>query len=141
MQIRLAKESDYVPLMKLYNEFVGEDRYSKFDNDSFEKVIKNPQNFIFVSEEKGELVGFASFSLRNVVRYPKKIAELDELFVIQHYRKKGIGEQLMQAVEKKAKEQDCYRMFIESHYDHKAAHAFYEALGYKNYGYHFIKNL
>jgi GNAT superfamily N-acetyltransferase len=75
------------------------------------------------------------------VRYPKLIAELDELFVNTHYRKNGIGKEFMQKIEDKSKELDCYRIFIESHYDHKGAHVFYESLGYTNYGYHFIKNL
>ncbi len=141
MMIRDAKESDYGELMLLYNQFVGSDRYSKRDNDSFKKVLKNSHNFVFVAEDGGKLVGFAAFSVRDVVRYPKPIAELDELLVLADYRKRGIGKLLMEQVENKAKEQDCYRMFIESHYDHKVAHKFYEALGYTNYGYHFIKNL
>ena len=141
MQIRLAVDSDYVPLMKLYNEFVGSDRYSGHDNDSFKTVLHSSQNLLYVAEEKEVLVGFASFSIRNVVRYPKPIAELDELFVDPKYRKKGLGKLFMQTIEEKAKELDCYRIYIESHYDHKAAHSFYESLGYTNYGYHFIKNI
>lgn len=47
----------------------------------------------------------------------------------------------MTEVLNKAKELNCYRLFIESHYKHKEAHQFYEALDFKNYGYHFIKDL
>lgn len=141
MSIREVKESDYEELMSLYNLFVGNDRYSKEDNDSFKKVFNNPNNFVYVAEDKNKLVGFVTFSVRDVIRYPKRIAELDELFVLEAYRKKGVCRELMQQVEKKATTLDCYRIFIESHYDHKTAHKFYEALGYTNYGYHFIKNL
>lgn len=141
MQIRLAAESDYTPLMKLYNDFVGSDRYSHHDNDSFKKVLTSSQNFIYIAEENNELIGFASFSVRNVVRYPKPIAELDELFIDPKHRNKGIGKLFMQTIEEKAMELDCYRIYIESHYDHKSAHVLYERLGYTNYGYHFIKNL
>ncbi|HZE87385.1 MAG TPA: GNAT family N-acetyltransferase [Methylomirabilota bacterium] len=141
MHIRLANDTDYEAVMNLYNDFVGNDRYSTHDHDSFKKVINNSQNFVFVAEDKGKLVGFATFSIRDVIRYPRPIAELDELFVSSEYRQKGLGKKLMQYVEEKARDLGCYRMFIESHYDHKAAHAFYEGLGYTNYGYHFIKNL
>jgi (aminoalkyl)phosphonate N-acetyltransferase len=141
MQIRQATESDYSQVMRLYNGLVGNDRYSRQDNDSFGQVIKNPRNFIYVAEENDTLIGFASFSIRDVIRYPKPIAELDELFIDPTERKKGIGKKLMQAIEEKAKELNCYRVFIESQYQHKDGHAFYEALGYTNYGYHFIKNL
>lgn len=141
MQIRLVRELDYKLLMQLYNDFVGSDRYSKLDNDSFKKVLNNYNNFVFVAEENGKLVGFAAFSVRDVIRYPKPIAELDELFVYSDYRQKGLGKKLMQQVEEKAKELNCYRIFIESRFDYKTAHKFYEDLGYTNYGYHFIKNL
>lgn len=141
MNIRLVMEADYAELMVLYNGFVGEDRYSKHDNDSFKKVLNNPNNFVFVAEDNKNLVGFVAFSVRDVVRYPKPIAELDELFVSPTWRQKGLGKQLMQQVEDKAKELQCHRLYIESHYDHKAAHKLYESLGFKNYGYHFIKNL
>lgn len=141
MVIRLVNEADYNALMELYNLFVGSDRYSKHDNDSFATVINNPNNFIFVAEDGNKIVGFATFSVRDVIRYPKKIAELDELFVLEDYRQKGVGKKLMEQIESKAKELNCYRIFIESHYDHKTAHNFYEKLGYTNYGYHFIKNL
>lgn len=141
MKIRLVKESDYEQLMQLYNLFVGSDRYSKHDNDSFKKVINNPNNFVFIAENQGKLVGFVTFSVRDVIRYPKQIAELDELFVSQEYRQKGVGRLLMQKVEGKAKELNCYRFYVESQYKHETAHKFYEGLGYTNYGYHFIKNI
>ncbi|HVZ11709.1 MAG TPA: GNAT family N-acetyltransferase [Patescibacteria group bacterium] len=141
MTIRLAEEKDYEEIMNLYNNFVGEDRYSKRDNDSFKIVLKSPTNFIFVAEDEGRLVGFSTFSVRNVVRYPKPIAELDELFVGIAFRKHGVGKQLMEAVESKAKELGCYRLYIESAYKHEPAHKFYEDLGYEKYGYHFYKTL
>jgi GNAT superfamily N-acetyltransferase len=141
MKIRQARESDYAEMMVLYDQFVGSERYSKHTNDSYQKVLKNQQNVVFVAEIDKKIGGFASFSIRDVIRYPRPIAELDELFVSSEKRQKGVGKLLLQAVEQKARELHCYRLFIESSYDHTVAHSFYEALGYTNYGYHFIKNL
>lgn len=141
MTIRRAKESDYKVLMELYNDFVGKDRYSKHNNDSFNKVIKSKNNFIYVAEDKNKVIGFVTFSVRLVIRYPKPIAELDELFILPEYRRKGVGNMLMCKVLSKAKELNCHRLFIETHYKHEAAHKFYESLGFTNYGYHFIKDL
>jgi GNAT superfamily N-acetyltransferase len=70
-----------------------------------------------------------------------RTTQSDNRIYFSEYRKKGLGKKLMGEVEKKAKSLHCYRLFIESHYDHKQTHKFYEALGYTNYGYHFIKNL
>ncbi len=141
MQIREAKPEDYHQIMVLYNDFVEEDRYSKHDSDSFYKVIKNPNNLIYIAESKGVLIGFATLSLRNVVRYPKPIAELDELYVNPKYREKGIGRKLVEKVEQKAKQLDCYVIYIESHNDRKTAHKFYQSQGYSKYGFAFRKRI
>ena len=141
MKIRIATKNDYKQLMELYNDFVGENRYLNYNNDSFTEVINSKNNYVYIAEELGKFVGFASFSVRFVIRYPKPIAELDELFVASLFRKKGVGKKLLDKIIDKAKKLNCHRLYIESAYDRKEAHIFYEILGFKNYGYHFIKDL
>lgn len=139
MKIRLAKLSDYKELMKLYNLFVGENKFNNKTEDSFEKVLKNKNSFIYVADNNNQLVGFISFSIKDVVRYPEPIGTLDEMFVMEKYRKQGIGNKFMEIFETKLKELKCYGVFMESGKDLKTAHKFYEKLGYKNYGYYFAK--
>jgi len=140
VQIREARESDYEEIMPLMNIFVGEDRYSRHDGDSYKKVLQSPTNFAFVVEDKGKIIGFVTSSIRTIIRYPKPIMELDELFVVEEYRKQGIGKQLIEKIESLAKEKDCHRMYIASADRFTTAHKFYEGLGYTKYGYHFYKN-
>jgi GNAT superfamily N-acetyltransferase len=139
--IREAKEGDYKELMKLYNDFVDENRYSEGKEDSFEEVLVSTENFIYVAEDDGKLVGFVTFSIRWVVRYPRPIAEMDELFVLPKYRRKGLGSKLMEIILEKAAELGCYRMFIESHYKYEPAQKLYEKMEFTNYGHHFVKDL
>lgn len=141
MEIRPATADDYSQLMDLYNGFVNEDRYSGHDNDSFKQVLESKTGYIFVAEVNSKLHGFITYSIRHVVRYPKPIAEIDELFVSITARGKGLGSQLIKKVELDAKERDCYRIYVESHYDHTKAHKLYEKLAFANYGYHFVKNV
>ena len=139
--IRKAVKTDNESLMLLYNQFVGQDRYSKHINDSFSSVLTNSSNRIFIAEKDDVIIGFSTVSFRRVVRYPKPIAELDELFVGEEFRKQGVGKLLLDAVVNESKKRNCYRVYIESAYTHKAAHVFYEKNGFVNYGYHFFKNL
>jgi len=139
--IRKATKEDYESLMNLYNLFVGQDRYSKHTGDSFASVLTNSSNRIFVAEENSLLIGFVTVSFRRVVRYSKPIAELDELFVKEEVRKRGVGKLLLEAVIKESKKRDCYRLYIESAYAHTTAHLFYKNHGFTEYGLHFYKNL
>ncbi len=141
MKIRLAKPSDYDDLIKLYSLFVGVDRFSQKNNDSFKIVLENQRNFVYVALDEDRLIGFATLSIRDVIRYPRPIAELDEIFILEEYRKHGVGKNLMKIIEEKAVELDCQGIFIESNINHTVAHKFYETLGYENKGYQFIKAL
>lgn len=133
--------NDYLVVMQLYNDFVGEDRYSRHDNDSFETVLDDPLSRVFVAEDNGKVIGFATVSTKDIVRAPRPIAELDELFVDPASRTHGTGTALMEAVESFARSRNCYRLYMVSAYERETAHKFYEHLGYKNNGYHFQKDL
>jgi len=137
MRIRLAKKSDYQKLMKLYNDFVQEDRYSKHNNDSFKKVLKDPQAFIILAEKNKNIVGFITFSLRNVVRYPKPIIEVEEFYVLPEQRRQGIGKKLTQYVLDFAKKNKCQYVFLGSAKERKPAHKFYQALEFSEYAFHY----
>ena len=141
VKIRRAKKEDYVQLMSLYNGFVGEERYSNYNHDSFNQVLDSPSSVILVAEEQQTLVGFITFSFRRVVRYPKPIVEIDELYVSPKYRRKRVGRKLLEKSLEDSKKAGCYRMFIETHHKLKEAHRFYESMGFTNYGYHYIKDL
>ncbi len=141
MLIRKATLDDYEPIMKLYNGLVEEDRYSRHDHDSYADVVEDQRYGVFVAENDARIIGVASTSIRRVIRYPHPIAELDELYVAPEARQHGAGRALMTAVQDFAREHDCYRLYIESGYQHIAGHAFYEKLGFINNGYHFHKNL
>jgi len=139
MLIRRARKSDYKNLMQLFNLFMEKSGFYEHLNDSFHKVLADPKCKIFIAEEKGELVGFITFRSRYVVRYPKPIGQVEELFVLKSFRKQGVGKKLIAAIEKSAKTLKCTRIYIESRVDRKIAHKFYQNLGYKKSGYYFLK--
>lgn len=141
MTIREAVSKDYDQIIPLLNAFVEEDRYSKRENDSFHKILESPTQCIFIAEEEERLVGFATVSIRHVLRYAKPIAELDELFVGVAFQHKGIGKKLLQTVEKKAEELECYRIYVESAHTREKSYTFYESQGYERHGVYFLKNL
>lgn len=137
--IREAKQEDYEELMKLYDEFIEKTSYLKHDNNSFKQVLAEPTSKVHVAVGDSKLIGFILFSTRFVVRFPKKIMQVDELFVTEEFRKHGVGQRLIEVAEEKARDLDCFHIYIESSMDRAGAHKFYEKLGYENRGYYFKK--
>jgi GNAT superfamily N-acetyltransferase len=141
MKIISAKNSDYTEFMKLLVDFVGDKAYLKAGNDSFLKFLANQNSYAYVLKDDGKLIGFITFSIRNVIRYPKPIAEIEELYIIPSYRGKGLSKKLIESVLKKIKKIGCSRIYIGSEFKWKIAHKAYKNTGFKKVGYQFMKKL
>ncbi len=141
MKIISAKNSDYTGFMKLLVDFVGDKRYLKAGNDSFLKFLANPNSYTYILKDDGKLIGFITFSIRNVIRYPKPIAEIEELYIIPDYRGEDLSKKLIESVLKKIKNIGCSRIYIGSEFKWKIAHKSYKNTGFKKVGYQFMRKL
>jgi len=138
IKIRKAKKKDYQEVIKLYADFVkNSNRYKNFDNDSFLKALQLPDFYIYLAEMEKRIVGFITFSIRTVVRYPKPIIEVEEFYVISDLRRKGIGRKLTQKALDFAKKNECQYVFLASGKDRIPAHKFYKSLSFNEYAYHY----
>ncbi|MDE6568001.1 MAG: GNAT family N-acetyltransferase [Lachnospiraceae bacterium] len=87
---------------------------------------------VFVAYDSNIPVGCASFK-----KYDNESAEIKRVFIKQEYRGKGISIQLMELLEKIAREQGYHYLILESGEPLVAAMALYRKIGYKvipNYG-------
>ncbi len=140
--IREAREEDYKELMRLFDDFYeGKRDFKSHESDSFRQVLEDPSCFVWVATEKEKIIGFITASVRSVVRQPRPIFQIEELFVAQSHRKQGVGGKLMEAAEEKARDLDVSGIYLDSGIKMTVAHKFYEELRYKNEGYYFKKVL
>jgi ribosomal protein S18 acetylase RimI-like enzyme len=136
--IRRARKGDYNEVIRLYGQFVNNPkRYSKYDADSFFKLLNARNAYIYVAEIQNKIVGFITFSVRNVLRYEKPILEVEELYVIPEKRRKGIGRKLLEIALNHAR--NCEYVCLASGKKWKDGHKFYSALGFDQYAYHYRK--
>ena len=70
-----------------------------------------------------------------------KYIELDNVIVSRNYRRKGLGEQLFQYAEEKAKLIGCTMLALDSYTDNFPAHRFFYEQGFVPRGFHFINIL
>ena len=141
MKITSAKKANYQELMKLLCDFVGDKRYLKAGNDSFSKFLNNPNSYSYLLKDGKKLAGFITFSIRTVIRYPRPIAEIEELYITPEYRGRGLSQQLMKIVLKKIKKIGCSRIYISSEFKWRIAHKAYKNSGFKKIGYQFVKDI
>jgi GNAT superfamily N-acetyltransferase len=98
----------------------------KFLQERFQK----DDSMIFVVKSEGHLVGFTqlypSFSSVSM----KRIWILNDLFVEESYRKKGIAKLLISTAENFAKETRAVRIILSTQVSNITAQSLYESLGY-----------
>lgn len=138
IKIRHARATDYGQVMRLYGEFVKDQaRFAGKGNDSYRKVLKSRTATLDLAVDGRNILGFVSYSIRSVVRYPRPILEVEEFFVSDEYRRRGIGSMLMKHILRIAKKKKCAYVFLASGKDRTGAHAFYKNFGFTEYAFHY----
>tara|TARA_Y100000310_G_scaffold192105_1_gene192066 strand:- start:299 stop:763 length:465 start_codon:yes stop_codon:yes gene_type:complete len=129
MEIRLARDEDYVEIARLRKQTIR----NVNSEDYSEEVIHNwsskegAQDFIdsadtckrWVALEKGRIIGFSEHNFE---------CELSRIYVHKDYLRKGVGSRLLEIVEHSLEKQGCKEIRIESTI---TAKDFYEKNGYK----------
>jgi GNAT superfamily N-acetyltransferase len=101
-----------------------------------EKIFpSNYYKFEYILE--GKIIGRAFLFLVYNDLHPKPYGLLEDVFVEEKYRGKGIGKELVKRVIEKARELGCYKLIATSRFERENVHRLYENLGFKKWGYEF----
>ena len=73
--------------------------------------------------------------------HPEPYGLLEDLFVEEEYRNKGVGKKLISALIIEARARGCHKILATSRYARPEVHAWYERLGFVDYGKEFRLNL
>jgi len=66
---------------------------------------------------------------------------LEDVFVDENLRGRGLGMQIINAIIKEAKRNKCYKIVATSRHSRPKVHRLYEKLGFKNHGIEFRMDL
>jgi len=91
----------------------------------------------FSAQEEGKEIGRAFLYVLKNDLHDEPFGLLEDVFVEDAHRGRGIGTQLVHSVIEEAKARGCYKLIGQSRYGRDAAHAMYENIGFKNHGYNF----
>jgi ribosomal protein S18 acetylase RimI-like enzyme len=105
------------------------------------RISDDPSTVLIVAEVDGEVAGFGVLHSQNLVELDEPGCEVAGLVVGARFRRQGIGELLMRALEQEARERGGRRLVLNTAHRRADAHAFYEALGYEHTGRRYAKEL
>ena len=146
-KIRKATINDLETIQKL-NEKLCLKEYKKFDNTInptfplleqgksyfLERITKNDE-CVFVALEKGKIIGYLAGGIIEPESYRilKKIAEAENMFVLEEYRGRGIGSRLLEKFFKWCKSKKINRIKVVISSDNSQSINFHKKNGFSDY--------
>ena len=109
--------------------------------ERLERIATDPSTWVIVAEIESELAGLGALHVQNLVERDEPGCEVAGLIVAERFRRRRIGELLMEALEDEARRRDGKVMVLNTAHRRADAHAFYEALGYAHTGRRYAKRL
>lgn len=101
------------------------------------KEIQTKGIKIYIKNEKGEEIARCFIYLIYNDLHDKPYALLEDVFVKEEYRNKGIGSEIVKKAIEIAKKLNCYKIIATSRFEREKVHEFYEKLGFRKWGIEF----
>ena len=95
---------------------------------------KNCSGVKITAEIDGKEVGRAYLYLMNKDLHKRPFGFMEDVFVNEDCRSKGVGKELVNKIIEKAKENNCYKLVCTSRYEKEKVHMLYEKLGFSDHG-------
>jgi len=150
MNIRLCNINDKKKWVKLNKAFMvyelcDEEFWNNTDaisDEQFGTIFEDALNSselitLMIIENEKEAIGFANLMTIFSVWAHGKALILDDLFLLEEYRGKGLGRKVLAFIENYAKRNEYKRLQFQSEFSNPDAYKFYTKLGYKSDDMHF----
>jgi GNAT superfamily N-acetyltransferase len=128
----ILMENELSSLLELYKQLNPNDII--IDEITVKKIFEKiqAQNIkYFVAKENGNIIASCYINIiPNLTRGGKSIGFIENVITDVKYRKRGIGKKIMENVIHYAKDQNCYKVLLQSGNKRADAHGFYESLGF-----------
>jgi ribosomal protein S18 acetylase RimI-like enzyme len=138
--IRDARPSDAQALAALIGQ-LGYPASAEAVVRRLERLSSSGTDRVVVAALGGEAVGLACLHTSLSVAYDEPAAKVSVIVVDELHRRRGIGEALVQEMEREAKRRQCCLIFLTTAGHRDDAHAFYEGIGFEETGRRFAKPL
>ena len=134
MELRELNEKDLESLIKLYEQLDGAN--GDFTAEDARKIWKdeiegNKKIKYFGAVENGKVISTCyCLIIPNLTRLGSSIAFVENVVTDKEYRGQGLGRKVMEKAIEFARENNCYKVILQSASFRKEAHQFYKNLGF-----------
>ncbi|WP_336041346.1 GNAT family N-acetyltransferase [Acinetobacter dispersus] len=132
MKLRALEQQDYQNWLLLwqgYQAFYKVEIDHKVTEKTFSRLLDpNEDMYCLVVGDQDTLIGFVHFIFHRSTWTAGDYCYLQDLFVNQHSRIKGLGRKLIEAVYQKAAERECSRVYWLTHETNYQARMLYDSM-------------
>jgi GNAT superfamily N-acetyltransferase len=128
--IRTATISDVAAMAALLAE-LGYESTPEAVALRLHRLTSDTRALVLVAEKNGRVVGVATAHSVSVIHEDPDVAWLTSLVVDGSAQGRGVGRQLVEAVETWARSRGCVRLSVTTARDRNDAHVFYERCGFE----------
>ena len=121
MKIRTAENQDHLEITSLYQKLYSDEKWN--ESDLIPISTSQIKSILLVAEDFEKLIGFiwANFIAFGIRRY----GYIEDLYVQEEYRKRGIAKSLISAVKKEFKELKTNAVFVSTELENQIAQNLY----------------
>lgn len=135
MQIRKLTKEDLPSLLELYTQLDSANAdLQPGPSSKIWKEIEENKNITYIGAvDQGKVVATCfTVIIPNLTNQNRPMCFIENVVTDQNYRKQGLGKKVIDEAIRIAKENNCYKVFLESGVKRTEAHKFYEKLGFRS---------
>jgi len=132
IEYSIARKEHLPMILELYKQLIPEEIPIdiKTANEIWEK-IENSGIKYFIAIENGIIISSCYLVIiPNLTRNGKSIGFIENVITDEKYRKKGLGKKVIEMAIEYGKQNNCYKIILQSSYKRKENHIFYEKCGF-----------
>ena len=133
MEIRKISQKDLDTLMDLYVQLspINEGLPAQKREEIWEQIQNDDKITYLGAYENDQLIATCFLTIiPNFSNQGRPSGFIENVVTDEKWRGKGVGSQLLKKAIELAKEQNCYKVFLESGITRTGAHDFYRSLGF-----------
>lgn len=135
MEIRLLTENDLESLMNLYIQLDKKNEHYSINISTkiWNEIIANKNIYYIGAIENNKVISTCYLVIiPNLTVGGQSIGFIENVITDEKYRKKGIGKKIIEKAINISKENNCYKVILQSGIQREDAHSFYRNIGFSD---------